>query len=148
VALEGFIRAGHVFELYDRRPWKPENAAVDASAVDFVHANRVRAAVQREWQERFATFDVVVGPGRAGPPVPAGGTFPDGTFSKSFPRLLVDGNLAGLPAVTIPMGFTKDRFPLSMHAVASPYDDHVLLAFAEAYQSRTEWHRLRPDTRS
>jgi aspartyl-tRNA(Asn)/glutamyl-tRNA(Gln) amidotransferase subunit A len=57
---------------------------------------------------------------------------------------MTEGNLAGLPAITIPMGFTPERFPMSLHAVASAYDDRTLLAFADAFQARTEFHRKRP----
>jgi aspartyl-tRNA(Asn)/glutamyl-tRNA(Gln) amidotransferase subunit A len=53
------------------------------------------------------------------------------------------GNLAGLPAITMPMGFSEG-LPFSLHAVAAPYDDAKLFAFGELVQQHTEHHRKRP----
>ncbi len=147
VAFETFIRDGHVYELYDREPWdvkRRDDASTVRTAADYVKAMRLRTRVQREWQALFDRFDVIVCAGRAGPPALADRALPDGQYSVSHSRVLVDGNLAGLPAITIPMGFTQEHFPVSMHAVASPYEDHTLIAFAERYQQRTDWHRRRP----
>ena len=63
---------------------------------------------------------------------------------NGFVTLMINGNLIGAPAITLPIGFNADGLPLSMHAIAAPYDEDALLAFAEQYQAHTDFHRKRP----
>jgi aspartyl-tRNA(Asn)/glutamyl-tRNA(Gln) amidotransferase subunit A len=112
--------------------------------MDYVKASRLRTVIQREWQTLFERFDIVVTAGRGEPPLRADKRIPDDDYAATHVRLITDGNLAGLPAITIPMGFTKDRWPITFYATASPYEDHLLIDFASAYQSRTAFHRQRP----
>jgi aspartyl-tRNA(Asn)/glutamyl-tRNA(Gln) amidotransferase subunit A len=146
VALDAFIRA-HSHELYDKEPWEAKEAGLaqlGLTAVDYVKAARLRAIVQREWLALFERFDVVVCSGRAEPPLLVDKKLSDDEYSLTLARVVTDGNLAGLPAITMLMGFTPERYPISMHAVASAYEDAQLFAFAEAFQQRTEFHRVRP----
>ena len=63
---------------------------------------------------------------------------------NSFQSLLVEGNLIGAPAITLPIGLSGEGLPLSMHMLASPYDGDAVLALAELYQAHTDFHRRRP----
>ena len=52
-------------------------------------------------------------------------------------------NLAGLPAVAVPCGFSATGLPISMQIVGRPFDEATVLPLGHAYQQRTDWH-LRP----
>jgi aspartyl-tRNA(Asn)/glutamyl-tRNA(Gln) amidotransferase subunit A len=54
------------------------------------------------------------------------------------------GNFCGLPAVSAPCGFSKDKLPLGVQFVARAMDDHLALAAARRFQDKTEWHTRRP----
>jgi aspartyl-tRNA(Asn)/glutamyl-tRNA(Gln) amidotransferase subunit A len=55
------------------------------------------------------------------------------------------GNLLGLPAAAVPMGFVEpERLPLSLEIAGPPLGDGRVLAVAELFQERTRWHLRRP----
>ena len=57
------------------------------------------------------------------------------------------GNLAGLPAIAVPIGFGQGRLPASLQLVGRAHSEETLVAIAAAYQEMTEWHRQSPDPR-
>jgi aspartyl-tRNA(Asn)/glutamyl-tRNA(Gln) amidotransferase subunit A len=134
-------------QLYDRASFASKYKAYLANgmrAEDYVKATRVRTQVQRAYHALFEKFDVLVTAGRTELPPPADQKFAWIEFPSAWGKLQGHGNLIGMPAITIPMGFTATGLPLSLHAVAAPYEDHKVIALAEAFQARTEMHRRRP----
>jgi aspartyl-tRNA(Asn)/glutamyl-tRNA(Gln) amidotransferase subunit A len=53
-------------------------------------------------------------------------------------------NVLGLPAISVPCGFSKAGLPVGMQIVGKPFADMEVLAFAHAYQQATSWHLRRP----
>ena len=53
-------------------------------------------------------------------------------------------NVANLPALSIPCGFTEDNLPLSLQLVGRPMADGLLMRVAHSYQQVTDWHQRRP----
>jgi Asp-tRNA(Asn)/Glu-tRNA(Gln) amidotransferase A subunit family amidase len=147
-AFDDFIREGYVHALYDRQPWAAkddEYAALGLRAEDYIKALRVRTQTQLAYQELFGRYDVLLTSGRteAAPPI-VGYKEPQSDAPNGFVTLLCDGNFIGAPAISTPIGLNADGLPLSLHAIAAPYDEDALLAFAEQYQARTAFHRQRP----
>ncbi|HEX5063563.1 MAG TPA: amidase, partial [Kofleriaceae bacterium] len=147
-AFDDFIRAGHIHALYDRQSWatkEREYLALDLRAEDYIKATRVRTQAQQVYRTLFDRFDVLLTPGR--PEVArklVGYKGAESDAPNSYTTLLVTGNLIGAPAITLPIGFSAESLPLSMHAIGSPYDDDAVLALAELYQAHTDFHRKRP----
>lgn len=56
----------------------------------------------------------------------------------------VSANLAGLPAISIPCGLTRDRLPAGLQLTARPFDESTLLRIADALERRTAWATERP----
>jgi aspartyl-tRNA(Asn)/glutamyl-tRNA(Gln) amidotransferase subunit A len=54
------------------------------------------------------------------------------------------GNLAGLPALSLPCGFSKGGLPIGFQIVGRPLADLQVLALGRLYQENTDWHRRRP----
>lgn len=59
-------------------------------------------------------------------------------------RLTRTFNLTGLPAVSLPCGFSSDGLPLSLQLVGKPFEEGMILRIAHAYQQMTDWHRREP----
>ena len=56
----------------------------------------------------------------------------------------IGANLAGLPAISIPCGFTGTGMPIGLQVSAAPQAEATVLAVAHAYEQATEWHRRSP----
>ncbi len=54
------------------------------------------------------------------------------------------GNFCGLPAVSVPSGFTSKKLPVGIQFVGRVLDDDVVIAAAKLFQSKTNWHEQRP----
>ena len=54
------------------------------------------------------------------------------------------GNAAGLPAVSVPNGFSSSGLPTGIQFVGRAYDENAVLAVARTFQSLTDWHRRHP----
>jgi aspartyl-tRNA(Asn)/glutamyl-tRNA(Gln) amidotransferase subunit A len=49
-------------------------------------------------------------------------------------------NLAGLPAISFPCGFTATGLPIGLQVVGKPFEEAMILRIAHAYQQLTDWH--------
>jgi aspartyl-tRNA(Asn)/glutamyl-tRNA(Gln) amidotransferase subunit A len=56
----------------------------------------------------------------------------------------ISANLSGIPAISIPCGFTKKGLPVGLQILAKPFDEEVLFRMAYAYEQNTAWHRTKP----
>ena len=113
-------------------------------ATDYLRAMRIRKKIARDVDAVMSGYDALVGPGRTGVAIPL-----DLPMVKSFKERSTDvmnsmGNLIGLPAVTVPSGFSEDDLPTSIQFMGRPYDDSLVLSVANAYQSMTTWHECHP----
>jgi len=59
-------------------------------------------------------------------------------------RMTRPGNLTGLPAVSLPCGFTADNLPVGLQLFGRHYDEATLLRVAYAYEQATPWHKMFP----
>ncbi|HEY7520326.1 MAG TPA: amidase [Methylomirabilota bacterium] len=113
-------------------------------AKDYLRALRLRGVVAREIDGVLSRFDAIVGPSRgtAGPRL--GAEFRS-AIRGSFPDVLgAIGNAAGLPAIGVPCGFTREGLPVGLQLLGRAWDENTVLAAARAWQSTTDWHRRRP----
>jgi aspartyl-tRNA(Asn)/glutamyl-tRNA(Gln) amidotransferase subunit A len=53
-------------------------------------------------------------------------------------------NLAGLPALSVPCGFTSDNLPVGLQIVGRPFGEETVLKVGHAYEQSTPWHTKRP----
>jgi aspartyl-tRNA(Asn)/glutamyl-tRNA(Gln) amidotransferase subunit A len=102
---------------------------------------RVRGELQRALAAFFSKHDLVLAPNLPYPPPKVEENF-DAMFAFPDP-LGAAGNVAGLPAVAAPMGFTGG-LPVSLQLVGPPLEEARLLSAAALYQARTPHHLARP----
>ena len=106
-------------------------------------AQKVRTLVRRDFDEAFARVDLIVAP------TTPGVAFKMGEKADPLQMYLNDiftipVNLAGLPGVSIPGGFTRAGLPIGLQLIAPAFDEATLLRAAHAYQTVTDWHTRRP----
>jgi aspartyl-tRNA(Asn)/glutamyl-tRNA(Gln) amidotransferase subunit A len=59
-------------------------------------------------------------------------------------RLMRPFNLTGLPAMSIPCGFTSAGLPIGLQIAGKPFDEATVLRVAHAYEQQNDWHRRQP----
>lgn len=143
-AFRDLIESGRVKELASPEGRVGGYAASLVTAVDYLHAMRMRAPMRRAWGEMFKKFDVLAAPSRSTVSYPV-----DKTFDKAYPGILASSpigasNLVGVPAVSVPNGFGQNGLPTGIQLVGPAWGESMLLELAVAYQSETDWHRRRP----
>jgi len=112
------------------------------SAADFLQAQRVRAVLRAECAAALAAADVLVTPTMLTPAGAFAGYDPDARIaSPSFTGLW---NLAGLPALSVPCGFTAGGLPVGMQLIGRPFAEPLVLKVGDAYQRLSDWHTRTP----
>ena len=53
-------------------------------------------------------------------------------------------NLAGIPAISIPCGFTKEGMPVGLQIMAKAFNEEMLFRVAHTFEQNTDWHKLKP----
>jgi len=151
VAAEGtaafidLIESGRVRELRCASDHVNPYSKVMTPAVDYLQAMRARKPMKRAMAVLFERYDAVVTPTRATVAYPADVPFaqvyPD---VKSGPATIAAGNLCGLPALAVPIGFGANALPVSMAFLGAPLAERVLVELGKTWQSATDWHTKRP----
>lgn len=115
----------------------------EVSVFDFVRAKRTQAT-QCSLRERFfEKFDIMVTPTLPMEPPLILGTDAVKT-AKELTRFTSPFNLAGLPAISIPCGFSRSGVPIGLQLVAAHWNEAALLSAAYAYQESTSWRKAKP----
>ena len=112
------------------------------SGADYVRAMQARRIMQAEMDKLFDKFDVLVSPAVAFVATPLDANL-EQAFSGPDP-LGAAANLAGLPALTIPCGFSRANLPVGLQITGRTLEERRVLALGRLLQQRTEWHRRRP----
>lgn len=109
---------------------------------DYVQAQRVRTVVNREFAEVLKRVDVLVTPTMTQPAAAFEGY--DATITIRGPSFTAPFNLAGLPAISVPCGFTESGLPVGMQIAGKPFDEPGVLRVAYTYQQYARWFEQRP----
>lgn len=146
---ESLITSGKVNDLADQRQIQGLKAGLEIPAKEYLRAMRVRTLIKDGLRKLFAEVDVLITPTRLGPASKIGDPL-DRPPAANRPQdrgltlLIPAGNLAGLPALSLPCGFAGG-LPVAISLVARPFAEMMLLSLGREYQSRTDWHRRRPN---
>jgi aspartyl-tRNA(Asn)/glutamyl-tRNA(Gln) amidotransferase subunit A len=140
---EDLIRSGRTRELADasHRTRTPEDYLPRATSADYVRAMRLRGEAQRAMVRFFERFDLVLAPNLPVMPPRVEENF-DAALDLPDP-LGAAGNLCGLPALALPMGFVQG-LPISLQLVGPPLSEARLLSAGAWLQRRTDYHLARP----
>jgi len=112
------------------------------SAADYLSAQRARSVLSQRIRASFDRVDVFAVPTVARPPDAFDAMDPNEQNLR--PSFTHPFNLTGLPAISLPCGFTSDGLPVGLQIAARPFEESTALRAACAYEQATEWHRRRP----
>jgi aspartyl-tRNA(Asn)/glutamyl-tRNA(Gln) amidotransferase subunit A len=139
-------------ELFDPVVRERLEAARFYPATDYIKSLRIRSILMDEMHKVFEKCEVMACPGgnpatKLDPPeIAKSDVRPNSSATPYRGGNTFIGNMTGLPAITIPCGFTSSAptLPLSIQFFGKAYDEATLLRVTHAYESVTDWHKRRP----
>ncbi len=143
-AFRELIESGQVKELASPSGRIGGYSASLVTAVDYLHAMRLRAPMRREWAKMFSQYHLLVAPSRATVAYPI-----NKTFDQAYPNIgatspIGASNAVGVPAISIPNGFGANNLPTGIQLIGPAWSESVILEIAGKYQEATDWHKRRP----
>ena len=137
----------------ERMQAHPENFGADVlrrlqtgaayTSSEYALARRTQSELRRRYEQFFAEYDLLLSPTTpvAAPPIEG----PDAVEqARRLTRFTAPFNLTGLPAISLPCGFTSEGLPIGLQIVSRPWNEAGLLRAAYAYEQATDWHLRRP----
>lgn len=115
----------------------------------YLQAQRVRRMIVDDFQKAFASCDLMMGPVTPTLARPLGKHSDDPTTDWLADIYTLGVSLAGLPAMSIPCGFSNDAqpLPIGLQLIGNYFNEGQLLALADRYQEDTDWHQRKPETK-
>ncbi|RKY24330.1 MAG: Asp-tRNA(Asn)/Glu-tRNA(Gln) amidotransferase GatCAB subunit A [Planctomycetota bacterium] len=107
----------------------------------YLRALKVRTLIRRDFDQAFKRVDAIVCPITPVPPFKLGERIDDPLQMYYCDILTTPANLAGLPALSLPCGFTGDGMPIGMQLMGRPFDEATLLRVARAFEAATDFNR-------
>jgi aspartyl-tRNA(Asn)/glutamyl-tRNA(Gln) amidotransferase subunit A len=146
-AFDVFMTSGKIAELAATETHVAPLAYRYVAAKDYVTALRIRRQIVREVDALFAQYDAIVCPTTNAVASPITTKFSEYFKTPAGRRPVIGavGNVAGLPAISVPSGFGERGLPTAIQFVGRAGAENAILAAARAYQGRTDWHTKRPE---
>jgi aspartyl-tRNA(Asn)/glutamyl-tRNA(Gln) amidotransferase subunit A len=110
----------------------------------YLKAQQVRTLIRQDYDEAFARVDVVAMPTSPTAAFRIGERVDDPLQMYLGDVFTVSANLAGLPAVSVPCGFTSAGLPIGMQLTGRMFEEAAVLRIADAYERDTSWWKKEP----
>ena len=107
-------------------------------------ALKVRTLIKKDFDKVFEKYDCVLTPTAPTPAFKIGEKMESPLDMYLSDIFTISANLAGLPAISIPCGFTKHNLPIGLQLMAKPFDEETLFRAAYSFEQSTEYHKKRP----
>ncbi|MBF0359109.1 MAG: Asp-tRNA(Asn)/Glu-tRNA(Gln) amidotransferase subunit GatA [Magnetococcales bacterium] len=110
----------------------------------YLKAQKVRRMIADDFKAAFTKVDLLLTPTTPDTAFKLGAKTDDPVQMYLSDIFTINVNLAGLPAISIPCGFSRDNLPIGLQLIGRPLDESGILSAAHAYQQATEWHTRKP----
>lgn len=105
---------------------------------------QARTLIKRDFDEAFKSVDIIATPTAPTAAFKIGEKSADPLQMYLSDIFTISVNLAGIPGISIPCGFTRDKLPIGLQLLGRHFDEESILHASFAYEQATEWHRGRP----
>lgn len=107
-------------------------------------AQKVRTLIKNDFDKILEEYDVIVGPTTPTPAFKVGEKTSDPLTMYANDILTIPVNLAGVPGISIPCGFSAEGLPIGLQIIGNYFDEGTVYRTAYAYEQATEHHKKRP----
>ena len=110
----------------------------------YLKALKVRRLIRNDFDTAFSNVDVLAGPTCPTPAFKIGELVDDPLQMYLSDICTISANLAGIPGVSIPAGFSGAGLPIGLQLLAGPFEEEKLLRAARMFERETDWHTKHP----
>ncbi len=112
----------------------------------YLRAQKVRTLIRNDFLKAFEKVDAIVTPTTPTAAFKAGEKSGDPLQMYLSDIFTISCNLAGIPGISIPCGFTKlPKLPIGLQLLGKPFGEETILKLAHAYEQSTAWHKERAE---
>lgn len=111
----------------------------------YLKAQKVRTKIKEDFDNAFKNCDCIITPTSPTPAFKIGEKINDPLSMYLSDIFTISANLAGLPAISIPCGFTKNNLPIGLQILSKPFDEETLFRAAYAFEQNTDFHKRTPN---
>ncbi len=108
-------------------------------------ASQVRTLIIEDFKKAFESCDVIASPVTPHPPFNIGEVKDDPLTMYLSDIFTIPANLAGIPGISLPCGFSENGLPIGIHMMASHFNEEILLKTAYAFEKETDFNKKRPN---
>jgi len=120
-------------------------AGRDLSSGAYILARRKQVEVRRRCEQFFRQYDALLLPSTPIPALPIDDIENSASQAPALTRFTAPFNLSGLPALSLPCGFTGEGLPIGLQIVSGPWREMNVLQAGQAYEMATDWHQRKPN---
>ena len=110
-------------------------------------AQAVRTLIRQDFEAAFQDVDLIVTPVTPTPAFKFGAKSEDPLQMYLSDIFTISANLAGVPAISLPCGFSQAGLPIGLQLIGRPFEEETLLRAAYAYEQSTQWRTKKPAVR-
>ncbi|MCX7927943.1 MAG: Asp-tRNA(Asn)/Glu-tRNA(Gln) amidotransferase subunit GatA [Candidatus Omnitrophica bacterium] len=110
----------------------------------YLRAQKVRTLIKKDFEDVFKYVDCLVTPTSPTTAFAIGEKVNNPLQMYLSDIFTISANLAGVPAISLCCGFTKNKLPVGLQIIGKAFDEEMLFRVAHAYQMHTQWHKQKP----
>jgi len=110
----------------------------------YLKALKVRTKMKEDFDNVFNSFDCILTPTTPSAAFKIGEKIDDPLSMYLSDIFTIPANLTGIPAISVPCGFTKGNLPIGLQLLAKPFDEETLIKAAYTFQENTDFHKKDP----
>jgi aspartyl-tRNA(Asn)/glutamyl-tRNA(Gln) amidotransferase subunit A len=110
----------------------------------YLKAQKVRRLIRNDFDEALKQCDVIAAPTSPTPAFKIGELVNDPLQMYLADVYTISANLAGIPGISIPAGFSISGLPIGLQLLGGPFEEEKLLRAARMFESQTDWHTKEP----
>jgi aspartyl-tRNA(Asn)/glutamyl-tRNA(Gln) amidotransferase subunit A len=108
-------------------------------------ASQIRTLIRKDFSEALNQCDIIATPVAPTPAPRIGAAAEDPLAMYLADIYTLSINLAGIPGISVPCGFSSDGLPIGLQLLAGPFQEPVLLTAAHQFEQATNFHCQRPE---
>ncbi|MBI4388327.1 MAG: Asp-tRNA(Asn)/Glu-tRNA(Gln) amidotransferase subunit GatA [Candidatus Omnitrophica bacterium] len=110
----------------------------------YLRGLKARTLLKQDFEKAFEQVDLILSPTAPTPPFKLGEKVDDPISMYLSDIYTISANLAGVPAISIPGGFSKELLPIGIQLMAKPFAEETIFRAAYAFEQATDFHKKKP----